>query len=220
MSKAKKGRRWREAQRNDPFVKAAKAQGWRSRAAMKLIEINDKHHLFKGKQRILELGAAPGSWTQVVRALVPQASIIAVDRLAMDPIEGATVIQGDCEDEVTCEKIMQSMQGLRCDLLLSDMAPNITGIHDVDQAGWLDTITFVFQFIENMLQKNGDCCMKIFHNDHFKAAKNALQASFERVSVVKPSASKAKSREVYLFACGYSGIMSEWVIDSNEEDDL
>ena len=209
MTSRAKSKRWLQQQRQDPFVKQAKQAGWRSRAAMKLLAIQQQQRFMKPGMTVLDLGAAPGSWSQVAQQTV-QASgcVIAIDRLAMVPVPGVHHLQADINDPATYAQLATIMADRQLDVLLSDMAPDITGIAEVDQAQWQLLIESIFHVIEIKLKKGGSACLKMFHQAQFNHHRLLFKQAFDRVQVIKPEASRAKSREVYLFAKGYHGIIS------------
>ena len=209
MAYSKKTQRWRQGQRNDPFNRQARNQGWRSRAACKLIQLDEQLSLLRPGQKVLDCGSAPGSWSQVaVARLGKSGRVVAVDRLPMSPIVGVDFIQGDLTAPDTVSAVGKVLQTTAIDLLLSDMAPNITGIADVDRQAWNKLLEGLEVVLSLYLKKGGNSCIKIFSGPDLKHWQQRFSETFQHAKVIKPLASKAHSKEVYLFARGYRGIMS------------
>jgi len=198
MSKA-----WKQRQNSDPFVKQAREAGYRARAAYKLIEIDAKDHVFKGVRSVVDLGAAPGSWCQVARRhLGPEARIIGLDLLDMDPIEGVDFIQGDFREDQVLTRLEQLLESARVDLVLSDMAPNLSGIAPSDQARSVHLAELALAFAQEWLDDRGFLVVKVFQGAGFDELLTEFRRSFTIVKVRKPSASRSESREVYLVGSG------------------
>jgi len=183
---------WLERQLNDPYVAQAKREGYRSRAAYKLIEIDDKYHLLKGGMTVVDLGAAPGGWSQV--AAQKGAKVTAVDLLAVAPIPGVTVLRGDFREVLKDQP--------RYDVVLSDLSPNISGIRTADQMRILELLQAAIVVCKASLKPDGAFVTKAFHGETFDEARQALEKAFTRVKVLKPAASRGESRETYLLARG------------------
>jgi len=197
------GKRWLQRQANDPFVKQARADGYRARAAYKLIALHEKDHLFKKNQRVVDLGAAPGSWSQVALELTggPSAgsTVVALDLLPMDPLEGVQFIQGDFrEDEPLAQ--LETLVGDKVDLVLSDMAPNMSGIGPADQARSMYLAELALDFAGQWLRPSGQLVIKLFQGEGFDAFLAQARNQFQLVRLRKPEASRSESREVYLVA--------------------
>ncbi len=197
------GKRWLQRQANDPFVKQARADGYRARAAYKLIALHEKDHLFKKSQRVVDLGAAPGSWSQVALELTggPSAgsTVVALDLLPMDPLEGVQFIQGDFrEDEPLAQ--LETLVGDKVDLVLSDMAPNMSGIGPADQARSMYLAELALDFAGQWLRPSGQLVIKLFQGEGFDAFLAQARNQFQLVRLRKPEASRSESREVYLVA--------------------
>src|SRR5215831_17609321 len=206
-SRAKKKHRfnkaWMHEHVTDPYVREAQAKGYRSRAAFKLLELAEKDKLLRPGLTVVDLGAAPGSWCQVLRQqLGPKALIVAVDLLPMDPIAGVRFVQGDFREEPTVRALEAALEGRRADLVLSDLAPNISGVASADQARSVLLGELALAFAESWLQPGGDLVVKAFQGAGFSELQRRLQASFGKVYVRKPKASRDRSREVYLVAKG------------------
>ena len=196
---------WINRQQNDPYVRRAREEGFRARAAYKLLELDEKDRLLAGARVVVDLGAAPGSWCQVAhRVLADQGRVIALDVLPMDDLAGVTFIQGDFREQDVLERLEAEMQGQRADLVLSDMAPNLSGIGASDQARSVDLAELALAFACDWLKPSGACAVKVFQGAGFEELLKAFRAAFKTVKVRKPQASRAESREVYLVARGLS----------------
>ena len=194
---------WKNRQQNDPYVRRAQEDGYRARAAYKLLELDDKDQLFKGVNRVVDLGSAPGSWSQVARRrLGPQARVIALDILPMDPVEGVEFIQGDFREQEVLDLLEEAVAGGKVDLVLSDMAPNLSGIGPSDQARSVHLAELALEFAREWLDISGALVVKAFQGTGFDELLTALRQSFTSVKVRKPAASRKESREVYLVARG------------------
>ena len=199
-----KAKVWLNKHRADPYVKLAQRQGFRSRAAYKLLALHEKDRLFAPGQTVLDLGAAPGAWSQLAKQKVGQLGcVFAVDILPISPIDGVTFIQGDLNHEATLTWLYQSVAPHHLDLVLSDMAPNLSGIASVDQARIIQLAELALNITESLLKPQGNFLVKCFHGIGFEAYLKALRQRFERVFIRKPPASRARSSEVYLVAKRY-----------------
>lgn len=206
MPRSKSSRRWLDRQFSDPFVKRAQEQGLRSRAAFKLLELQEKDHLLRPGMRILDLGAAPGSWSQIAARLVgPEGRIFALDLLAMEPVSGVTVLQGDFREESVLADLRAQLDGSLLDLILSDMAPNLSGASAVDQPRSLYLAELALDLAREVLKPGGGLVVKIFQGEGFDRYLSELRGSFDRVASRKPKASRPESRELYLVAKGFRG---------------
>ncbi len=184
---------------SDPYVKRARALGYRSRAAFKLLEIDAKDRVFARGARVVDLGAAPGGWSQVAAEKVgPRGRVVAVDLLPMAPIEGVTFIRGDLTDPTVRRDVEDALGGAKVDLVLSDMAPNLSGVAAVDQAQSSGLSALAIEFALGHLAPGGGLLLKAFHGTEFPALLARLRACFERVVVHKPGASRRGSAETYL----------------------
>jgi 23S rRNA (uridine2552-2'-O)-methyltransferase len=194
---------WMRRHVTDTFVKRARTEGYRSRAAYKLQEIAAKDHLLAIGAVVVDLGAAPGGWSQVAaKAAGPKGTVVAVDLLPVVPIPGVRVLQGDFSDQATLSALETALEGRRVDLVLSDMAPNLTGVAGVDQARGAALVEVAAEFAVKHLKPEGSLLVKSFHGEAFESSRRYLQARFVRVFVRKPGASRDESREVYLLARG------------------
>ncbi|GAB4170010.1 MAG: 23S rRNA (uridine(2552)-2'-O)-methyltransferase RlmE [Wenzhouxiangellaceae bacterium] len=191
-------KRWLERQARDPFVKRARAEGYRARAAYKLIELDQREALLRPGQRVVDLGAAPGSWSQVaIRRVGPSGRVVALDVLPMEPIAGVEFIQGDFRDAGVLEQL-EKVVGQRVDLVLSDMAPNISGISAADQARSMDLAELALDFAVHWLEAGGRFVVKLFQGEGFDAFVRTARSSLDQVRLRKPEASRDQSREMYL----------------------
>lgn len=195
---------WMNEHLTDPWVKEAVRRGYRSRAAFKLIELADKDKLLRPGLRVADLGAAPGSWTQVLRErLGPGAAIYAIDLLPMDPLPGVTFIQGDFRDDEGLALLERSLDGRKLDLVVSDLSPNLSGVEAADQARAVHLGDLALEFAKDWLQPGGDLVVKAFQGAGFAELSRSIGEHFAKVAVRKPKASRDRSREVYVVAKGF-----------------
>ncbi len=205
MKKSKSSRQWLDRHLNDEYVKRAQIDGYRSRAAYKLLEIQKKDQIIKPAQTVVDLGAAPGGWSQIAKKLVgPKGKLIALDILSMDALAGVDFIQGDFREDEPLRELQQLLGGKPVDLVISDMAPNVSGMAAVDQPQAMYLCELALEFAREELRSQGDFLIKVFQGEGFEAYLKELRASFTKVVTRKPAASRAKSREVYLLARGYN----------------
>jgi 23S rRNA (uridine2552-2'-O)-methyltransferase len=195
--------RWLARQLNDPYVTAARQQGWRSRAAFKLLELDDKFGLLRKGVRVVDLGAAPGGWAQVA-VKRGAASVLALDLLPIDPIPGAVVLQGDFADAAMPERLIAELGGA-ADLVLSDMAPNTTGHGATDHIRIVALAEMALDFAVQVLAPGGAFVTKVFQGGSEKALLDVLKRSFASVKHAKPPASRKDSSELYVVATGFRG---------------
>lgn len=201
--KNKTNKAWITEHVNDTYVQRARTEGWRSRAAFKLIEIDDKDKLLKPGMTVVDLGSAPGSWSQVAaKRVAPGGRLIALDLLPMDALHGVEFIQGDFHDDAVLAALADALQGRPVDLVLSDMAPNMSGIGMVDQARVMLLAELTLEFCSVHLKPGGDMLVKVFQGDGFMELRRALQQKFETLQMRKPAASRNRSAEIYLLARG------------------
>ena len=188
---------------SDAFVKEAKARGYRSRAAFKLMALDEKDRLLRPGMTVVDLGAAPGGWSQVAAERVgDHGRVVALDRLSMDPIAGVHFIQGDFTEEAVLEALQDAIGGAPVDLVLSDMAPDLSGVRSVDQARSIYLLELALDLAETVLKDEGALVVKAFQGEGFDDFLRRLRQGFQRVAVRKPPASRARSRELYLVAKG------------------
>ena len=207
MVRGKTGKRnWLKMHRADPYVQRATRHGYRSRAVYKLIEIDTQQRLLRPGLCVVELGAAPGGWSQyTVERIGPTGVLVAVDLLDMSPIAGVTVIRGDFCDPAVQDSVQIHLQNRPADLVLSDMAPNITGIRSADEARAERLQAAALEFAGRVLKPGGDMLIKLFAGSGVDAVRGRFSECFARSMVCKPKASRSKSREFYLLARGYRG---------------
>jgi 23S rRNA (uridine2552-2'-O)-methyltransferase len=192
---------WMQEHVNDHWVKEANRLGYRSRAAFKLIELAERDRLFRPGLTVVDLGSAPGSWSQVLHErLGPTARIVAIDLLPMSPIRGVTFVQGDFRDDAGLLAVETALGGHRADLVVSDLAPNLSGVEAADQARSVHLGELALEFARKWLQPGGDLVVKAFQGAGFAEFQRQVQGCFEKVYVRKPKASRDRSREVYLVA--------------------
>ena len=195
---------WRERQERDPFVVRARSEGWRSRAVYKLEQIDTKERLLRPGMLVVDLGAAPGSWSQyITEKLKGQVRIIALDLLEMDALPSVEFIQGDFREDEVLRELEAALGDEHADLVISDMAPNISGNKSVDQPRSMYLAELALDLCERALKKGGDFVCKLFQGEGSDALIAAAKARFGRVRVMKPEASRPGSREVYLVARNY-----------------
>ena len=194
--------RWLERQLNDPYVKRARAEGYRSRAAYKLIELDERFAFLKGAKRIVDLGIAPGGWTQVVRQRLPQATIVGIDLLPTDPIEGATILQLDFMDETAPDRLKEALGG-PADLVLSDMAANTVGHPQTDHLRTMGLVEAGLDFATEILNPGGAFVAKVLAGGADSGLVAELKRRFTSVKHAKPPASRKGSSEWYVVAQGF-----------------
>ena len=188
---------------NDEFVKRAQKEGYRARAAYKLIEIDDKDKLIKPGMTIVDLGSTPGSWSQVaVQRLKGQGQVIALDILDMKGIAGVTFIQGDFREEAILKQLQEAINNKPVDLVIADMAPNMSGVKDVDQAGAAYLTELALEFSSEWLKPDGNFLVKVFIGSGFDEIVKTMRLRFDKVVTRKPKASRDRSSEVYLLGLG------------------
>jgi 23S rRNA (uridine2552-2'-O)-methyltransferase len=200
-SRSPASQRWLKRQLNDPYVLAARQQGWRSRAAFKLMELDDKYRLLRPGQLVIDLGAAPGGWTQVAVAR-GAAQVAGVDLLAVDEVPGATILQGDFTDAATEEALLQLLSG-RPDLVLSDMAPNTTGHAATDHLRIMALAELALDFAVRVLAEGGGFVAKVFQGGSEREMLTRMKQRFSQVRHAKPPASRKDSSELYVVATGF-----------------
>lgn len=199
VSRSKSSSRWLHEHFNDPWVKKAQAEGYRSRAVFKLLEIQQKDRLLKPGMTVVDLGAAPGGWTQAAVDLVgPRGLVIASDILGMDPVPGAQFIQGDFREQEVFDTILAALAGRPVDLVISDMAPNMSGERSVDQPRAMYLAELALEFAGRVLRPGGDLLVKVFQGEGIDAFRTDMRRTFRQLQVRKPEASRARSSEVYL----------------------
>lgn len=201
MKRSKSSRQWLDRHFNDDYVKRAQQEGYRSRAVYKLLEIQERDHIIKPGMRVVDLGAAPGGWSQVARRLVgDKGQLAALDILEMEPIAGVSIIQGDFREQGPLQELRNLLAGEPVDLVISDMAPNVTGMSSVDQPRVMYLCELALEFARECLRPGGGFVVKIFQGEGFDQYLKELRGLFGRVVSRKPKSSRPKSREIYLVA--------------------
>ena len=189
---------------NDEYVKRSQKEGFRSRAAYKLLELQEKDRFIKLGQVVVDLGAAPGGWLQVVVPLVgAKGKVIGLDLLDIDPLAGVELIQGDFREDAILEQLNRVLDGRQVDLVISDMAPNVSGVSAVDQPRAMYLCDLALDFCRQALKPGGGMVIKVFQGEGFDEFFRDMKSSFSKVVTRKPKASRPKSREVYLVAGNY-----------------
>ncbi|HEC17146.1 MAG TPA: 23S rRNA (uridine(2552)-2'-O)-methyltransferase RlmE [Sedimenticola sp.] len=205
MSRSKSSRQWLDRHFKDEFVKRAQREGYRSRAAYKLLEIQERDRILRPGQIVVDLGAAPGGWSQLARRTVgPKGKVVALDILPMEPLEGVDFIQGDFREDDPLQRLNGILAGRPADLVISDMAPNVSGMPAVDQPRAMYLCELALDFARQVLTPGGGLVVKVFQGEGFDAYVRDLRACFGKVVTRKPKASRPHSREVYLVAAGYN----------------
>jgi 23S rRNA (uridine2552-2'-O)-methyltransferase len=203
MARSKSSRRWLREHFDDEYVKKAQREGYRSRAVYKLEEIQQKDRLIKPGMTVVDLGAAPGSWSQYASALVGRkGKVVATDILPMEPIAGVSFVQGDFREDAVMEQLLQVLEGRSVDLVMSDMAPNISGVGAVDQPKAMYLAELAVEFAQRVVRPGGELLVKIFQGEGFDALLKELRSQYDKVVIRKPRSSRARSREVYALARG------------------
>ena len=208
MARSKSSSRWLREHFSDPYVKRAQAEGWRSRAVFKLEELIERDRLLKPGMVVVDLGAAPGGWSQIARERLGQKNgewqgrVIALDILPMQGIGGVEFILGDFREDAVLEQLKQALGGAVVDLVLSDMAPNLSGMTAVDQPRSMHLVELAEEFASAHLRHGGAFLTKMFQGEGFDDFVRRLRGGYERVSIRKPKASRARSPEVYALATG------------------
>jgi 23S rRNA (uridine2552-2'-O)-methyltransferase len=204
MGRSKSSHQWMQRHVKDEYVQRAQRDGYRSRASYKLLELQDKDHILKPGQVVVDLGAAPGGWSQVAAKLTgEQGKVFAMDILDMDAIHGVEFLQGDFRDELVLDELMNLLDGRAVDLVISDIAPNTSGVRAVDQPRSMYLCELALDFARNTLKPGGGFATKIFQGEGFDEYIRDARQSFTRLVTRKPKSSRPKSREVYVVATGY-----------------
>ncbi|KTD72193.1 ribosomal RNA large subunit methyltransferase J [Legionella tucsonensis] len=205
MKRTKSSKRWLQEHFDDVYVKKAQVEGYRSRAVYKLKEVDEKESLLKPGMTVVDLGAAPGGWTQYVsERLQGRGRIVALDILPMDALPDVDFVLGDFREDEVLQKLIDLIPEHRVDLILSDMAPNMSGTTAIDIPRAMYLVELAFDFAQKMLKPGGSMLIKIFHGVGFDELVKQARSSFEKVVIRKPLASRARSKETYLLAKGYN----------------
>jgi len=206
MARSKTSASWLNEHVNDPYVKRAQVDGYRSRASYKLIEINDKDKLIKSGDIVMDLGSAPGGWSQIVAPWVgDKGRVIASDILPMDSLAGVDFIQGDFTEESVFEEIMRVLGDNEVDTVISDMAPNMSGVNATDQYSSMYLVELALDMARQVLKPKGSFCAKVFQGVGYDEYLKDVRSSFDKVFIRKPAASRPRSREVYIVGKGFKG---------------
>ncbi len=206
MSKSKTSKAWLKEHESDEYVQRSRKDGYRSRASYKLIEIDQSVNLLKSGMTVVDLGASPGGWSQIAAEKVGGSGrVLASDILAMDAIAGVDFVQGDFTDDGVFDAILEALAARPVDLVISDMAPNMSGMKAVDQPRAMHLVELAVDFAQQVLSPGGTFLAKVFQGEGFDAFVRNLRSDFKNVAIKKPDASRARSREVYCLARGYRG---------------
>ncbi|GFO74883.1 23S rRNA (uridine2552-2'-O)-methyltransferase [Bathymodiolus platifrons methanotrophic gill symbiont] len=204
MARSKSSNQWMQEHLNDEYVKKAKELGYRSRATFKLIEIIEKDKLVRTGMNVVDLGAAPGGWSEYVRGIVgKKQKVIALDILDIEPIEGVDFIQGDFREDKVFEQLNEILDGAPIDVVLSDMAPNLSGNKAIDQPSAMYLCELALETAVTVLVDGGTFLVKVFQGTGFDEYKKQVASSFDKVLIRKPKSSRARSNEVYILAKGF-----------------
>ncbi len=206
MARSKSSKRWLQEHFSDPYVKQSQKEGYRSRASYKLVELDKKDRLFKPGMTVVDLGAAPGGWSQVaVQRVGDRGRVIASDILPMDAMAGVTFVQGDFTEESVFDEILAAIGDTPVDLVISDMAPNISGVDAVDQPRAMYLVELALDMARQILKPGGSFVVKVFQGEGFEPWLAEVRGAFGRVVSRKPDASRARSREVYIVGRDFKG---------------
>lgn len=206
MAKSKSSSRWLQEHEKDQYVLRARKEGYRSRASYKLLELDDKSGLFSPGQTVVDLGAAPGGWSQVAAERVGErGTVIASDILPMDAIADVQFVQGDFTEVSVYNQIVSCLDGKLADLVISDMAPNMSGMKEIDQPRAMYLLELAVDFASQVLRPGGVFVSKVFQGEGFDQLLKDVRTRFDKIAAKKPDASRSRSREVYWVATGYRG---------------
>lgn len=206
--KNKRSKNWHSRQNDDFYVRKSREEGFRSRAAYKLLEINEKDHILKSNMAVVDLGCAPGGWSQVAKNLVgDDGKVIGLDLLEMESIAGVDFIQGDFTSQEVFDQLLEHLKDskiTKVDVVISDMAPNLSGISTADQANSIYLVQLAFDFAKMVLKNDGVFLAKAFQGAKFSELVDDIRAAFDKLVIRKPKSSRSESKEVYLLATGYN----------------
>lgn len=206
MAKSASSERWLKEHFDDHYVRKAKEEGYRSRASFKIIELDDKDKLFKQGMTVVDLGAAPGGWSQIAAERVGEKGrVVASDILPMDGMAGVEFVQGDFTEEEVLKRILSALGDQPADLVISDMAPNMSGMSAVDQPAAMYLVELALDMAREVLKPGGNFVAKVFQGEGFDQYLQDMRTSFNKVVTRKPDSSRARSREVYLLGKGFKG---------------
>ncbi len=205
-------KRWLSRHAKDTYVEAAKNSGFRSRASYKLIQVQEKYGVLGAGQTVVDLGAAPGGFSQVARDLVGEkGSVIALDLLDMEPLSGVHFIKGDFTEESTLKQLLQFLDGQAADLVISDMAPNLSGMKDIDQPRSMYLVELAVDVSTRILRPGGSLLVKCFEGSGIDEVRRSFRESFQQFNNYKPEASRSRSREVYLLGRGFNNAETDFL---------
>ena len=205
MSRSKSSKQWLKEHFDDVYVKRSQEEGYRSRASYKLLEMQEKDEFIKPGMAVVDLGAAPGGWSQVIAKLVgDRGRVISSDILPMDSLAGVNFVLGDFTEQKVFDKLSNCLDDGRADLVISDMAPNMSGVKDIDQPRMMYLSELALHFARSILKPKGCFLVKTFQGEGFEGFQKDLRHSVKTVKARKPGASRARSREIYLLAAGFS----------------
>ncbi|MEX0962654.1 MAG: 23S rRNA (uridine(2552)-2'-O)-methyltransferase RlmE [Pseudohongiellaceae bacterium] len=204
MSRSKTSKQWLKEHFDDVYVRRAQEEGYRSRASFKLLEIQAQDRLIKSGMTVVDLGAAPGGWSQVASNLVgSKGQVIASDILPIDSLPGVEFLQGDFTEDAVLQSLLGMLRDQQADLVISDMAPNMSGMRDIDLPRVMYLAELALDLARTVLKPGGGFLVKVFHGEGYENLSSELKASFDSVKVRKPKASRARSSEIYLLAAGF-----------------
>ena len=207
MSRSKSSKQWLRDHFNDAYVKKSKYEGYRSRASYKLLEIQRKDNFIKPGMTVVDLGAAPGGWSQVAAELVgDRGRVIASDILPMDIIANVEFVQGNFTEQGVLDKLVDQLRGSQVDLVISDMAPNMSGMKGIDQPQAMNLAELALDMSRSVLKPGANFLVKVFQGEGFESFRQELRETFRTVKTRKPAASRTKSSEIYLLSGGYFGL--------------
>ena len=207
MGRSKTSKKWLKEHFDDVYVRRAKEEGYRSRASFKLLEIQEQDKLIKQGMTIVDLGAAPGGWSQVAANLTGEhGQVIASDILPIDSLPGVDFLQGDFTEDSVLERLIELLEEQHADLVISDMAPNMSGMRDIDLPRVMYLAELALDLASTVLAPGGSFLVKVFHGEGYEDLQKVLRSRFSSVKVRKPKASRARSSEIYLLAAGFRGL--------------
>lgn len=207
MGRSKTSKQWLKEHFDDVYVRRAKEEGYRSRASFKLLEIQEQDKLIRQGMTIVDLGAAPGGWSQVAANFAgEEGQVIASDILHIDSLPGVEFLQGDFTEDAVLERLIELLRDRQVDLVISDMAPNMSGMRDIDLPRVMHLAELALDFARSALKPDGGFLVKVFHGEGYEELQKGLKSSFSSLKVRKPKASRARSSEIYLLAAGFRGL--------------
>lgn len=203
-SRSKSSANWLERQHTDPYTQKAKKLGYRARAAFKLLEIQERDKIFTQGLRVVDLGAAPGGWSQIaIKYIGQKGQLVALDKLPMESLAGVDIVQGDFEEQEVMDELRSVLNNQPVDLVISDMAPNLSGVNSVDQPRSMGLAELAFDFAQAVLKAEGNFLVKVFQGEGFEPFWSMLKGQFKQVVIRKPKSSRKESREIYILAKGF-----------------